>query len=56
MVSFALLALFMGYAAGGWAQDKPASNLEIIHEKLKADKELIVAKYMQSTESEAKKF
>ena len=36
--------------------DKPASNLEIIHEKLKADKKLIVAKYMQLTESEAKKF
>jgi hypothetical protein len=39
--------------AGG---DKPANNLEIIHEKLKADKKLIVAKYMALTESEAKKF
>jgi hypothetical protein len=39
--------------AGG---DKPASNLEIIHEKLKADKKLIVAKYMELTETEAKKF
>lgn len=39
--------------AGG---DKPASNLEIIHEKLKADKKLIVSKYMELTESEAKKF
>jgi len=36
--------------------DKPASNLEIIHEKLKADKKLIVSKYMELTESEAKKF
>src|SRR4026207_1954404 len=36
--------------------DKPASNLEIIHEKLKADKKLIVAKYMELTESEAKTF
>jgi hypothetical protein len=36
--------------------DKPASNLEIIHEKLKADKKLIVANYMELTESEAKKF
>jgi hypothetical protein len=40
-------------SAGG---DKPASNLEIVHEKLKADKKLIVAKYMELTESEAKKF
>jgi len=38
------------------AGDKPASNLAIIHEKLKADKKLIVAKYMELTESEAKKF
>ena len=36
--------------------DKPANNLEIIHEKLKADKKLIVAKYMELTESEAQKF
>jgi hypothetical protein len=36
--------------------DKPASNLEIIHEKLKADKKLIVSQYMELTESEAKKF
>jgi len=38
------------------AGDKPASNLAIIHEKLKADKKLIVAKYMELTESEAGKF
>ena len=56
LLSVALLALFMGYAAGSWAQDKPASNLEIVHEKLKADKKLIVAKYMELTESEAQKF
>ena len=56
LLSVALLALFMGYAAGSWAQDKPAGNLEIIHEKLKADKKLIVAKYMELTESEAQKF
>ena len=38
------------------ATDKPASNLEIVHEKLKADKKLTVAKYMDLTESEAAKF
>ena len=37
-------------------QDKPANNLEVIHEKLKADKKLIVSKYMELTESEAKNF
>jgi len=38
------------------SQDKPANNLEIVHEKLKADKKLIVSKYMELTESEAKTF
>ena len=56
------LVLITGLAQSGWPQsksaggDKPASNLEIIHDKLKADKKLIVAKYMDLTESEAKKF
>ena len=40
-------------AGGG---DKPANNLEAIHEKLEADKKSIVAKYMELTESEAKDF
>jgi len=57
-----LIALLMGAAAPGWSQskssggDKPANNLENIHEKLKADKKLIVSKYMELTESEAKTF
>jgi hypothetical protein len=52
----------LGFATAAFAQakpaqgDKPASNLEIIHEKLKADKKLIVSQYMQLSESEAKKF
>jgi hypothetical protein len=49
----ATISLAQTKPAGG---DKPASNLEIIHDKLKADKKLIVAKYMELTESEAKKF
>jgi hypothetical protein len=39
-----------------WPQDKPANNLQIIHEKLKADKKFTVAKYMDLTESEAQRF
>ncbi len=57
-----LMSVLVGVAAISSAQnktagaDKPANNLEIIHEKLKADKKLIVAKYMDLTESEATKF
>ena len=42
--------------SGETTGDKPANNLEIIHEKLKADKKLIVAKYMELTELEGEKF
>jgi hypothetical protein len=54
--------MLMGPPTRGWAQtnagsgDKPANNKEIVHEKLKADKKLIVSKYMDLTESEAKNF
>ena len=51
---------FVGVLGGvtipAWSQDKPANNMEIVHEKLKADKKLIVSKYMDLTESEAKNF
>lgn len=62
LIVVSLLGALVGVGQILWAQtkaapgDKPASNLEIIHEKLKADKKVIVAKYMELTESEAKKF
>jgi len=38
------------------AQDKPADNMQILREKLKADKKLVVAANMELTEPEAKGF
>ena len=55
-ISAVALAALVGFAVPAFPQEKPANNLEIIHEKLKADKKLIVAKYMELTESEAKTF
>ena len=54
--------MLTGVPARGWAQakagsaDKPANNLEAVHDKLKADKKAIVAKYMELTDAEAKSF
>jgi len=56
IISTAIMVMTLGFAMPGLAQDKPANNLETTHEKLKADKKLIVAKYMELTDSEAKKF
>jgi hypothetical protein len=53
---FLAAAMLSGLAPLSSAQDKPANNLEIVHEQLKADKKLIVTKYMKLTEAEAKKF
>jgi hypothetical protein len=55
-MSVVMLAALVAFAVPAFPQEKPANNLEIIHEKLKADKKLIVTKYMELTESEAKKF
>jgi len=62
VVVIGLVGALAGFTSTTLAQtkvtggDKPANNLEIVHEKLKADKKLIVSKYMELTESEAKRF
>jgi hypothetical protein len=61
LVAMGLVGAITGPMQLSLAQNKPqgdklASNLEIIHAKLKADKKVIVAQYMELTESEAKKF
>jgi len=38
------------------SQDKPADNMQILHDKIKADKKLVVAANMDLSESEAKGF
>jgi uncharacterized membrane-anchored protein YhcB (DUF1043 family) len=49
-----LLACLVGGAAG--AQDKPADNMDVAREKLRADKRVVVASVLQLTEGEAKQF
>jgi len=55
---FAISGLGFGYVAGAAekAGDRPANNMEILREKIKADKKLVVAANMDLTESEAKGF
>jgi hypothetical protein len=38
------------------SQDKPADNMQLVREKIKADKKLLVADNMKLTETEAKSF
>jgi hypothetical protein len=53
----AIGALALALAASSVnAQEKPANNMQILAEKIKADKKLVVADNMGLTESEAKAF
>ena len=51
-----VIALVALIAVPAFAQDKPANNMEILRQKIKADKKLLVAVNMDLTESEAKGF
>jgi len=55
-ISCAMMLMALGFAMPGLAQDTPADNMEILRQKIKADKKLLVAKDMELTESEAKGF
>ena len=48
--------VLMALALVGSAQDTPANNLETVHEQLKADKKVIIGKYMTLTGAEANAF
>ena len=55
-IGAAIVMMLFGFAPLRAAQDKPADNMQILRDKLKADKKLLVASNMELTESEAKGF
>jgi polyhydroxyalkanoate synthesis regulator phasin len=52
----ALMVVIAAFPVPALSQDKPADNMQILRDKVKADKKLIVAANMELTESEAKGF
>jgi hypothetical protein len=56
MVIGAIAIMIFGSVPVRSAQDKPADNMQILRDKIKADKKLVVATNMELTESEAKGF
>ena len=55
--AMAMAAIGLAALAGpAVAQDKPADNMQILRDKIRADKKLLVATNMDLTESEAKGF
>jgi hypothetical protein len=56
VLTVVVLAVVLVAAAQALAQDAPADNMQIILEKVRADKKLLVAENLQLTASEAKAF
>jgi hypothetical protein len=56
MLGMIMTSMLLASASPVLAQDKPADNMQILREKIKADKKLVVATNMELTESEAKTF
>jgi hypothetical protein len=56
VVAIGCLAFAVAFPIPAWTQDKPADNMQILRDKIKADKKLLVATNMELTESEAKDF
>ena len=56
LLSVGIAAIALGYVPYACAQDKPADNMQILRDKIRADKKLVVATNMELTESEAKGF
>jgi hypothetical protein len=52
----AIAAGLLAFAVPAWTQEKPADNMQIMMDKIKADKKLFVAANMELTETEAKAF
>src|SRR6266508_5248569 len=55
-IGIAMAIMMFGFAPLNAAQNKPADNMQILRDKIKADKKWVVATNMELTESEAKGF
>ena len=55
-VAIGLMAFAVAFPTPAWTQSQPADNMQILLDKIKADKKLLVAANMELTESEAKDF
>jgi hypothetical protein len=56
LIGAAVVVTLLAFVPLTAAQDKPADNMQILRDKIKADKKLVVAANMELTESEAKGF
>ena len=51
-----LMAVLVAFTTPALAQEKPADTMELLRQKMKADKKLVVGANLELTESEAQRF
>ena len=56
LIAIGSLLACLGAGVAATAQDKPADNMEVLREKMRADKKAVVASVLELTEGEAKVF
>ncbi len=56
LIGMVLAITLIGFAGFAAAQDKAADNMDLVKDKIRADKKLFMATNMQLTESEVKAF
>jgi len=56
LIAIGSLLACLGAGVVATAQDKPADNMEVLREKMRADKKAVVASVLELTEGEAKVF
>ena len=56
VLALTLTLFLVGVTMPALAEEKPADNMQLVKEKMKADKKLLVAENMQLTEKEDKAF
>ena len=56
IVILVMLGVVLAMVMPGVSQEKPSDNMQLVLEKIRADKKLLVAENMELTESEAKSF
>ena len=52
----AMFVVLMATTATAFTQDQPASNMDILRDKIKADKKLVIAENLGLTDAESQKF
>ncbi len=56
VIALTLTIFLVGVTMPALAEDKPADNMQLVREKIKVDKKLLIAENMELTEKEAREF